>query len=155
MFLVFTAIGDWLFTHNNELGIEVTGMFPAYAKFPMVVLITTIIWVSVTFMTKPETNRTLFNFYKKIQPGGPGWNKTIEAAKAENKDIVTDTKPWSVPSGILAMILAMVLIYGAMFATGYWLYGDYTWAIVLSIVVLISAYLLSKMWKRIKASIFD
>jgi SSS family solute:Na+ symporter len=150
----FTAFGDWLFTHNNELGMEIVGVLPSYAKFPMVVLITSIIWISVTFMTKPETNSTLFDFYKKIQPGGPGWKKTIEDATNESQEIVSDTKPWSVPSGILAMILAMILIYSAMFATGYWIYGDYNYAIALSIVVVISGYLLSKMWNKIKVSIF-
>ena len=150
----FTAIGDWLFTHNNDLGIEVEGLLPTYAKFPMVVLITSIIWIVVTFMTKPETNKTLFDFYEKIQPGGPGWKKTIEDAKSENQEIVTDKQPWSVPSGILAMILAMILIYSAMFATGYWIYGDYNWAIALSLIVVVSGFLLSKMWKKIRVNIF-
>ncbi|MCH7523926.1 MAG: Na+:solute symporter [Bacteroidetes bacterium] len=150
----FTAIGDWLFTHNNDLGIEVEGLLPTYAKFPMVVLITSIIWIVVTFMTKPETNKTLFDFYEKIQPGGPGWKKTIEDAKSENQEIVTDKQPWSVPSGILAMILAMILIYSTMFATGYWIYGDYNWAIALSLIVVVSGFLLSKMWKKIRVSIF-
>ena len=149
----FTAIGTWLFTHNNELGIEVEGLMPSYAKFPMVVLITTIIWIVVTFLTKPETNSTLFNFYKKIQPGGPGWNKTIEDAKNENQEIVTDNQPWSVPSGILAMILGMLLIYSTMFATGYWIYGDTNYAISLTGLALISGFSLIKMWKKIKVNI--
>ncbi|MFS4455064.1 sodium:solute symporter family protein [Maribacter sp. 2304DJ31-5] len=150
----FTFIGDLLFTHTNELGIEVEGIMPSYAKFPLVVLITTIIWLAVTFMTKPETNGTLFDFYKKIQPGGPGWRKTINDANAENVEIITNKQPWSVPSGILAMILAMILIYSAMFATGYWIYGDYIYAIVLTVLVVISGFLLTKMWSKIKASIF-
>jgi Na+/proline symporter len=150
----FTAIGTWLFTHNNAMGIEVEGLMPSYAKFPMVVLITTIIWVSVTFMTKAESKSTLFHFYKMIQPGGPGWNKTIKDASDENVQIITDSKPWSVPSGILAMILAMIMIYSIMFATGYWIYSDYYYAVVLSVVALVSGYLLSRMWGKIKASIF-
>ncbi len=149
----FTAFGDWLFTHNNELGIEIEGVFPAYVKFPMVVLITSIIWISVTFLTKPETNSTLFNFYRIIQPGGPGWKKTIEDAKSESQEIVTDKQPWSVPSGILAMILAMILVYSIMFATGYYIYGDYNYAIALSGLAIISAYFLIKVWKKIKVNI--
>lgn len=150
----FTAIGSWLFTHNNELGIAVEGVLPSYAKFPMVVLITTIIWITVTFITKPETNSTLFGFYKKIQPGGPGWKTIIAAAKDDNQELITDTTPWSVPSGILAMILAMILIYSTMFATGYYIYGDFYYAIGLTIVVIVSGLLLSKMWKKIRANIF-
>jgi len=150
----FTAVGDWLFTHNNELGVEVLGIFPSYAKFPMVVLITTIIWLSVTFLTKPEKSNTLYEFYKKIQPGGPGWKKTIQEAKAENIEIENTNQPWSVPSGIIAMILAMIAIYSAMFATGYWIYGSYVWAVILTISGIISGILLSRIWKKIKAKVF-
>lgn len=145
----FTAIGSWLFTHNNEMGIEVEGLLPTYAKFPMVVLITSIIWITVTFMTKPESKNTLFHFYKKIQPGGPGWNKTLNDARNENENIVTDTQPWSVPSGILAMILAMILIYSIMFATGYWIYGDFYYALALTALAIISGFFLVRMWKKL------
>lgn len=149
-----TVIGDVLFTHTNQLGEKVEGLMPAYAQFPIVVLITTIIWLTATFMTQPETKETLFNFYKKIQPGGPGWNKTIADAKEANIEIVTDTQPWNVPSGILAMLVAMIFIYSIMFATGYWIYGDYTYAIILSIVVIVSGFLLTQLWKKIRASVF-
>ncbi len=149
----FTAIGEFLFTHKNALGIGVTGVLPAYAKFPMVVLLTSIIWIAVTYLTKPETNATLFHFYKKIQPGGLGWKKVIDEARNEHQELVSDTQPWTVPSGILAMILAMILIYSAIFATGYYIYGNYTYAISLTFTIVISGFLLLKIWKKIKTTI--
>ena len=94
-----------------------------------------------------------WNFYRIIQPGGPGWKKTIDDAKSESQEIVTDKQPWSVPSGILAMILAMILVYSIMFATGYYIYGDYNYAIALSGLAMISAYFLIKVWKKIKVNI--
>ncbi|WP_430411170.1 sodium:solute symporter family protein [Kordia sp.] len=149
-----TIVGKILFTHKDVSGITIEGWMPSYAQFPLVVFITTIIWLTVTFMTQPETNKTLFNFYKKIQPGGPGWNKTIADAKEADVEIVTDTQPWNVPSGILAMIVAMIFIYSIMFATGYWIYGDYTYAITLTIVVIASGFILTRLWKKIRASVF-
>ena len=149
-----TAVGKILFTHKDIEGITIEGWMPSYAQFPLVVLITTIIWVAVTFLTQPETNKTLFNFYKKIQPGGPGWKKTIADAKQENVEIVTDRQPWNVPSGILAMLVAMIFIYSIMFATGYWIYGDYSYAIPLTIIVITSGFILIQLWKKIKARVF-
>ncbi|WP_046754944.1 sodium:solute symporter family protein [Kordia jejudonensis] len=149
-----TVVGEVLFTHTTESGQTVEALLPSYAQFPLVVLITTIIWLTVTLMTQPETKETLFNFYKKIQPGGPGWNKTIADAKEANVEIVTDTKPWNVPSGILAMLVAMIFIYSIMFATGYWIYGDYNYAIGLTIVVIASGFILTRLWKKIKTTIF-
>lgn len=149
-----TVVGEILFTHQNEVGETVQGWMPSYMQFPLVVLITTIIWLTVTYLTQPETKETLFNFYRKIQPGGPGWQKTIAEAKAANTEIVTDTKAWNVPSGILAMVVAMIFIYSIMFATGYWIYGETVLAIGLSVTALIAGFILTKLWKKIRASIF-
>jgi SSS family solute:Na+ symporter len=150
-----TVVGEILFTYKDSItGETVIGLMPSYAQFPLVVLITTIIWVSVTYLTQPETKETLFNFYKKIQPGGPGWQKTLNEAAADNIEIVTDRQPWNVPSGILAMLVAMIFIYSIMFATGYWIYGDYNYAIPLTVTVLVSGFILTRLWKKIKATVF-
>jgi len=144
--LNFTSLGPTLFN-------DVTGMFPEWAKFPTVVFTTTIIWIIAMYLTQPESNEVLQNFYKKIQPGGPGWNKVINEAKSNNIDIIDENEGWSVPSGIIAMLLGCVLIYSCLFATGYWIYGDYNWAIALTISAIISAYLLKRVWNKIRTNI--
>ncbi|MDG1811730.1 MAG: Na+:solute symporter [Polaribacter sp.] len=142
----FTSVGAVLFA-------EETGVFPAWSKFPIIVLITTIIWVLTTFLTQPESKDVLRNFYQKIQPGGPGWAKVIDEAKSENIDIVNEKEGWSVPSGILAMLLGCVFIYSCLFATGYWIYGETTLAISITITALVSGYLLKRTWSKIRAKV--
>jgi len=143
--LNFTFLGDYFF--GDE------GLMPAYAKFPMVVLVTTIVWIAVTYLTKAESKEVLQSFYKKIQPGGPGWTKVIEEASAEDIVLIDNNEGWSVPSGIIAMLIGCVLIYSIMFATGYWIYGEYKFAMILTGVALVSAFALFKVWKKIKATI--
>ncbi|MEQ9580573.1 MAG: sodium:solute symporter family protein, partial [Arenibacter sp.] len=63
--LKLTAVGPFLFAAE-------TGVFPDWAEYPFVVLVTTIIWLGATYMTQPESKQVLQDFYKKIQPGGPG-----------------------------------------------------------------------------------
>jgi len=150
--LNFTSLSTLLFDHqtNNEIFVE--GIFPAWSKFPIVVLITSIIWVTVTFLTKPETDETLRKFYKKTTPGGPGWarilNTFTDTSFIENEN----KKKWTVPSGILAMILGCFMVYGAMFATGNFLYGNYKLASGLLLLVIFSVFLLIKLWKNNKIS---
>lgn len=144
--LNFTSLGTIMFN-------DVDGVFPAWAKFPIIVLVTTIIWVIVMYATQPESNEVLRNFYKKIQPGGPGWAKIIDEANAENVNIVDDNEGWSVPSGIVAMILGCILIYSCLFATGYWIYGETTFALILTSSAVISGYLLKRTWAKIKTKI--
>lgn len=143
--LAFTPLGDYLFGDD--------GLMPSYAKFPTIVLITTIVWVVVTYVTQPESKAVLQMFYKKIQPGGPGWNKVVNEAKEENIEIVSTNEGWSVPSGIVAMMVGCVFIYSIMFATGNLIYGKYSDAFMLLGVTVISGFILLKLWKKIKANI--
>ena len=143
--LNFTSLGNYFFGDD--------GLMPSYAKFPMVVLVTTIVWVLVTYLTKPENNAVLQNFYKKIQPGGPGWSKVINEAKDDNINIIDNQEGWSVPSGILAMLIGCVLIYSVMFATGNLIYGQYTYSLILFGLAFLSAIILSKLWKKIRSNI--
>ena len=129
------------------------GLFPSWAEFPFVVFITTGLWLLVTFMTPSENSEVLRSFYKKTQPGGPGWSKVIKEAKAESVDLIDGEQGWSVPSGIIAMLLGCLMIYSTMFATGYYIYGDYQLAYPLTGLVVVSAYFLVKMWKKIKATV--
>jgi len=121
-------------------------LMPEYMKFPMVVLITTVVWLVVTFLTPPEDKEVLLDFYKKTTPGGPGWKAVVGDEDIEKSN-------WSVPSGILAMLLALAMIYSLLFATGYFIYGNLQLGGILTLIALIAAYLLSNVWSRIKVDV--
>ena len=123
-----------------------SALMPEYMKFPMVVLITTIVWLVVTFATPAEDKEVLLSFYKKTVPGGPGWKAIVGNEQIESEG-------WSVPSGILAMLLALAMIYSMLFATGYFIYGNLQLGGLLTVIALIAAYLLSKVWSRIKVDV--
>lgn len=143
--LNFTDLGIYFFGEE--------GLFPTWAKFPMIVLVTTIVWVAVTFLTQAESKTVLQHFYKKTQPGGPGWQKIVLEARQENIELENTKAGWSVPSGILAMLVGCALIYSIMFATGYIIYGNYLNGLLLIGAALIFALLLMKLWKKIKVTI--
>lgn len=119
-------------------------LMPEYMKYPMVVILTTIVWVVVTYATPAENKEVLLNFYKKTTPGGPGWRAVIR------KDQHIEQSQWSVPSGILGMLLSLFMIYSLLFSIGYFIYGNLQLGIALIAISLISIYLLSKVWKDIK-----
>ncbi|NJB37011.1 sodium:solute symporter family protein [Croceivirga sp. JEA036] len=135
--IVFWQLEEPLFLADDAI-------FPVWSKFLLVVLLTTLVWLAITFLTKPEDLQVLKAFYQRTQPGGPGWKK-IRAEVG-----ITENIKWSVPSGILAMLVSSLLVYGCLFATGNWIYGNYELASILTSVVIIAAVLLKKIWSGMK-----
>ena len=111
-----------------------------YFKFPVIVLITTIVWLLVTFMTKPDDDQKLIDFYKKTRPGGPGWKRIVNLPDFKNEKGYNKT--WAVPRGILCMLVGCLAIYSALFSTGYFIYGElYLGLIMLSSTIIFSILL--------------
>ena len=133
----FTPIGSMIFSED---------FIQPYFKFPMVVLITTFVWVVVTFMTKPDDDETLVKFYKKTKPGGPGWKRIKDLAKLNESE---NNSEWIVPRGILCMILGCFAIYSALFSTGYFIYGEITSGIMFLTTTIVFSYILFNISKKI------
>jgi solute:Na+ symporter, SSS family len=69
-----------------------------------------ILWVTVLFVTKPESDETLDEFYRRVRPGGPGWKRQRDRTDlAPLQDLGIDSQR------VLASIL---LMFGAMFTVG-------------------------------------
>ena len=149
-----TDLGTALFGGTSAAGEVVQGVFAGWSKYPAVVGITTLVWVVVTFVTPPESAETLRKFYRKTRPGGPGWKKVVDEALEDNESIAEPGAAWTVPSGVLAMVIGCVLVYSCMFATGNWIYGNYALASGLTAVTALSAFLLKRVWDKIKGDVF-
>ena len=114
------------------------------------VAITTFSWILITYLTPEEDKEVLRDFYKKIQPGGKGWKKVVDQAKDDGIDLIGKKEAWDVPTGILCMVLGCFFIYSILFSIGYLLYSEYTFAIILLTVSIVSLFFLQKAWKRLK-----
>ena len=72
-----------------------------------------------------------------VNPGGPGWKKFEQKKTIER---------WSVPKGILSMLLGSIAVYGILLGTGSFIYGNYLIATTLMAMSLICVYFLLKAW---------
>lgn len=100
-------------------------------------LLTTIVWIAATYFTPPDSDDTLRNFVKKVNPGGPGWKKFSE---------LNTNEPWPVPIGILCMILGCISIYSVLLGVGQLIYG-HNIGFGLIGLSLASALALMRLWK--------
>ncbi|MDF9796944.1 SSS family solute:Na+ symporter [Catalinimonas alkaloidigena] len=110
--------------------------------------ITTVGWLIVTFLTRPTDTPTLRSFYKRVYPGGPGWKKVVEEAEKEGVMLDQNQKGWDVPQGIICMILGVIAVYSALFATGQWLYSNTGLALLFTGLAIVSSFFLFKVWGR-------
>jgi solute:Na+ symporter, SSS family len=94
---------------------------PTYAVTMLItVIVTTVVWLGVTFATKPESNATLDRFYRQVRPGGPGWRQ-VAARLGYGDD--------RIPGGVLSWVnwvAGLAAVYCAVVSLGSLLTGSST-----------------------------
>lgn len=128
------------------------GLLPSWAEFPLIVLLTSIVWISVTFLTPPDDDQTLFAFYKKVQPWSKGWMKIINRAKLNNIEIIDDNVTKTLPQGISCMIFGCLSIYSILFMSGNLLQANYFSAISNLLFAIFFCWLLFKKWNQMNSN---
>ncbi len=113
------------------------------------VAITTIGWLLATFLTRPTDQAILANFYKKIKPAKKGWMPVIEKAKAANELVDSEVETGQLSLEIACMIIACFTVYGALFATGFWIYGQTVNALIATAVAIGGGVFLFQIWGRL------
>lgn len=108
------------------------------------VLVTTIGWVIVTFLTPPTNKETLIQFYQKVQPDSTGW-KPIAKDLPKNEQ-----HSGNLPASILCMLSATFMVYALLFGTGYFIYGQLQNALLAIAIALACGFLILKNWKHLK-----
>jgi len=99
------------------------------------VVATTVVWLTVTFTTSPESERVLDAFYRRVRPGGPGWARVAERAGFGREGI---------PGGALAWtnwVAGIVGVYSTLFGIGKIIFGETLLGILL-LVIGVAAFLL-------------
>lgn len=115
-------------------------------KFVFIVVLNTIVWVFVTFVTKPCDEKILIKFYEQIRPGGPGWK--VIAAKT-SITLAERKKDWNVPVGLACMSLGCLAIYSILFAVGHLIYGNMGYFGILFIISVVSSAFLFRLWGKL------
>jgi len=88
---------------------------------------TTIIWLIVTYITKPVNEEHLLNFYRRAHPGGYGWQRIAEKLP----DVKGDAGFFRL---FIDWILGVILVYSALFGVGQILFGGYLYGFLTLLV---------------------
>ncbi len=126
---------------------EIAAMLAPYAIYPMlvfryglsyestliiIVAWSTLVWLAVTYLTKPVEINTLKSFYEKVHPGGPGWK--IMAGEMPH---VRGDKGYK--TLFVNYIAGCVLVLFSLFGIGRLIFGDHVQALIYLGVAAIAA----------------
>lgn len=105
----------------------------------IIVPISTVVWIVVTFLTEPVSTETLTNFYNRVRPSKSGWNliaaKTKEAPSDTNRqNPQTDSK---IPA-LVNWVIGVIFIYSFLFSIGKLLLGFVGTGLIFLIIAIIS-----------------
>jgi solute:Na+ symporter, SSS family len=80
------------------------------SKLLFISITTAAIWIAVMYLTPPESDATLDEFYRRVQPGGIGWKQQRERTGIPPAQNLTQD--------LLKVVAATLLLFGSMFAIG-------------------------------------
>lgn len=128
---------------NPNLGLIDIPENQAYLKLVYSVSITTVGWLLVTFLTQPEKDEILLKFYRKVHPAAFGWKKVLDRYPEEKQDM------GQLPKEIGLMLIGSIMIYAALFSTGFWIYGESLNGTIATIVSLVCGAVVIASWKKL------
>jgi len=104
-------------------------------------LVTTIVWITVTILTKREPENILLSFYRKVRPDVTGWSAIAALAPEipRTHDIGRNLWCW---------ILGCAMVYSALFGVGKLLIHHWPLGIFLVLVATICAWRMAKELNR-------
>ena len=103
---------------------------------------TTVVWVTVTLLTRPTDPVTLRRFYELTRPAGPGW-RTVrrETALRPSRD--------SFPQMLLGWTAGVTFVYAGLFGAGSVIYGRTVAASVWAVLFVASGLVLARVIPRL------
>jgi Na+/proline symporter len=105
-----------------------------------IVSFTTVSWLVVTFLTKPEPDDKLAEFYRRVRPGGPGWRRVAAAAG--------EPPPEPIAGLLLVWLAGVVLVYATLFGVGMLIFGELLAALAWLAIAALGAFTIQRVLAR-------
>jgi Na+/proline symporter len=78
----------------------------------------TVVWLSVTFLTRPEPDALLRRFYLRVRPGGRGWRHVSASLGLSGEPVDGGPLNWT------NWVAGVVAVYATLFGVGKWIFGE-------------------------------
>jgi Na+/proline symporter len=122
-----------------QIVLEWDGDRPRDFAYIMIVTVaaTTVAWLAVTWMTPPEPDATLQNFYRRVRPHGSGWGPVRRAAGVSLAE-------GSLGRDLFNAFLGCVLVYASLFGVGEILLRSVALGVTLLVIAALAAMMIAR-----------
>ncbi|MEM8674224.1 MAG: sodium:solute symporter family protein [Cyanobacteria bacterium P01_G01_bin.67] len=104
-------VGGFLIGLITSINPEFSQLFPDFGYRLLFISGTTaLLWISVMYLTPPESDTVLDEFYRRVRPGGMGWKRQHQRTGIAPRQNLTQD--------LLKVVAATLLLFGSMFAIG-------------------------------------
>jgi Na+/proline symporter len=99
----------------------------------LTVAVTTVVWLAATFLTKPEPDSKLLEFYRRVRPGVFGWSRIATFAP----EIPATHEGWY---NLMDWLLGCLMVYMALFGIGKVILGSTGIGVLFLAISAVSGY---------------
>jgi len=99
----------------------------------LTVAVTTVVWLAATFLTKPEPDSKLLEFYRRVRPGVFGWSRISTFAP----EIPATHEGWY---NLMDWLLGCLMVYMALFGIGKVILGSTGIGVLFLAISAVSGY---------------
>src|SRR6185436_2442657 len=112
---------------------------PTAQRLVITVAVTTVCWVLAAYLAPGTDRETLIEFYRKVHPAGPGWERVrrdagIPKLAVEQAD--------NMPMALLGWLAGCMMIWSALFTVGNFLYGRTSYGLAMLAVFVVTGLVL-------------
>ena len=134
-------VGGFLIGLITSLNPEFNSIFPDFGyKLLFISVTTAIIWLTVMFLTPPEDDAILDEFYRRVRPGGIGWQKQRQrTGVAPATDLSRE---------LIKVVAGSLLLFSSMFAIGGFLLLQSLTGWICLVIAVVSGLWLRQLNKR-------
>ncbi|CCQ70376.1 MULTISPECIES: sodium:solute symporter family protein [Crocosphaera] len=119
----------------------INNIFPDFGwRLLGISVLTALVWITVMYLTPPEDEQTLLNFYEKVRPGGIGWQYQQYKSGLEPAQ--------NLQNDLLKVVAATLVMFGSMFAIGGFLLLQSITGFVSLTIAIIGGFWLRKLSKK-------
>ena len=143
MAVSFAVGATFLVLHKNGMEVHTA------RELLIGIAVTTACWVLTAYLGPVTDEQVLIDFYYKVRPFGPGWERIRLKCGISAAEAAMDTEASNFPRALLGWFSGCIMIWSALFTVDNLLYGRLTYAFGLLAVFVVTAAVLIRVVRRL------